>query len=104
MSKLLPVLLISFVGCSKHPTEDGANESETGTCIPARNPRSPPWFRRFRFPAACIDLMTTAETCYFGLTCAELLVSPCDPAHPCYQHWVAFRDAGCELDTAPLCG
>lgn len=167
MSKLLPVLSILFVGCSKHLTEDGANESETevadstdlletetagttedsGDCEPGCMCHPPDWVcqpatsevnietlcsavygcpiecdgpfcdsvdsgpcgaahEEFFASAspACIDLLTTAETCYFGLTCAELLVSPCDPAHPCYQQWVAFRDAGCELDTAPPCG
>jgi hypothetical protein len=51
----------------------------------------------------CIDLLLTAETCHFGLTCAELVLDRCDPAHACYQPWLAFREAGCDVYGAPNC-
>jgi hypothetical protein len=51
----------------------------------------------------CIDLLLAAETCHFGLTCAEQMLDKCDPAHVCHEHWLAFRDAGCEISGAPNC-
>jgi len=43
----------------------------------------------------CIDLLIAAETCHFGLTCAEL-GEYCDPEEPCYPAWLAFHEAGCD--------
>jgi hypothetical protein len=51
----------------------------------------------------CIDLLIAAETCYFGLTCGELGASSCDPHQPCYQPWLDFHTAGCEIESAPNC-